>query len=562
MLDMKLQLTAIIVVLGLLVAACGGGAASTPVATATPTREATPTSVLKLEATPAPTTTTSAGPVEVSLNIKDIAHQDAIIQVGTTVAWTQRDIGVPHTATSGRPEDPDSGNQWDSDILDEGDTFSHTFTQAGTFPYFCRIHPSEMQATITVVESLEEQAPTPTIAPIQTATPVPPTPTQAATPTSAPRATPVPIPVRGTATPVPTPTPVSPTPTPQPTPTPAVSPVPAEKPSTLEIRATDDPPPKDVTEILVTVSNIEVNMATEDEAGGWITVVSEPKTFDLIKIAGIEEILGSVELTPGQYNQIRLNVEKVDVTLEGTVTAASVPSGKLRLPGGFNVAAGETTIVTLDFDAGKSVVVTGNKRVMVKPVIKLLTRKGGEPLTVAKEVISAEPTPTVEAPSTPVPTVIPTATPIPTPTPTATPEPTPTPTATPEPTATPTPEPTPTPTPEPVTFAVDIVNFRHRDITIEVGATVVWTNQDPAPHTTTSGQPGNLDGVWRSDRLSMGQTFSSTFNQAGTFPYYCEVHGASMAATVTVVQSLGGQSPQASAPAAQSNSDLYGGETY
>ena len=493
-----------------------------------------------------PTPTTAAGLADVSVDIKNIAHQDVTIQVGTTVTWTQRDIGVLHTTTSGGPDDPDSGSLWDSDILNEGDTFRQTFTQVGTFPYFCTIHGSIMTATITVVETLEEQAPTPaaTTAPTPTATPVSPTPTQAATPTSAPRVTPAPIPVRGpTATAVPTPTAVSPTPTPAP------SPVPVEKLATLEIRATDDPPPKDVTEILVTVSNIEVNMATEDEAGGWITVVSEPKTFDLIKIAGIEEILGSVELTPGQYNQIRLEVEKVDVTLEGTVTAASVPSGKLMLPGGFNVAAGETTILTLDFDAGKSVIVTGNKRVMVKPGIKLLTRKGGESLTVAKEVIIAEPTPTVEAPSTPVPTVVPTATPIPTPTPTDTPEPT----------ATPTPEPTPTPTPEPVTFAVDIVNFKHQDITIDVGTTVVWTMQDNTIHTTSSGTPGNPDEVWRSGNMRIGDTFGHTFSQVGTFPYYCEIHGVSMTATVTVVPSLGGQPPQASAPV-QSDSDLYGGE--
>jgi hypothetical protein len=38
---------------------------------------------------------------------------------------------------------------WDSSVLTQGQTFSFTFTQAGTFPYFCEVHPN-MTATIAV----------------------------------------------------------------------------------------------------------------------------------------------------------------------------------------------------------------------------------------------------------------------------------------------------------------------------------------------------------------------------------------------------------------------------
>jgi plastocyanin len=67
----------------------------------------------------------------------------------------------------------------------------HTFSQVGTFEYFCEVHPS-MQATITVTEG-PASAPEPTAAPQPTATPSPTaTPEPTATATPAPTATPVP----------------------------------------------------------------------------------------------------------------------------------------------------------------------------------------------------------------------------------------------------------------------------------------------------------------------------------------------------------------------------------
>jgi len=293
-------------------------------------------------------------------------------------------------------------------------------------------------------------APTETRAPTPTAVPSVPTPTSAPTPTATraptptampavPTPTPAPAPTATLSAPGPTATPTVAAPTPRPTPTPT----PLPRLATLEIRATDDPPPQGVTEILVTVKDIEVNITSGDVARGWTTVVSGDKTFDLIKITGIEELLGTTQLAPGQYNQVRLNVAKVEVTIEGEKVSATVPSGKLRFPGQFTAVAGETTVLTMDFDAGKSVVVAGAKKgdrkVNVKPVIKLLVRKGGEPPSAAKEAKSSEPAPTVEPIATPVPLPVATATPAPTSVPTPTPIPTPAPTATLQPTTTPIP---------------------------------------------------------------------------------------------------------------------------
>lgn len=57
------------------------------------------------------------------------------VPVGTTVTWTNRD-DIPHTVVS--TEDPKA---FKSKVLDTDEKFSFTFSRAGTFPYFCSIHP-------------------------------------------------------------------------------------------------------------------------------------------------------------------------------------------------------------------------------------------------------------------------------------------------------------------------------------------------------------------------------------------------------------------------------------
>ena len=86
----------------------------------------------------------------------------------------------------------------------------------------------------------------------------------------------------------------------------------------------------------------------------------------------------------------------------------------------------------------------------------------------------------------------------------------------------------------------DIADFVLQDLTIEVDTTVIWTNLDVSPHTSTSGQPDGITGVWNSELLTTDSSFSFTFNQTGTFLYFCAIHPSFMQASVTVVESLPG----------------------
>jgi amicyanin len=55
------------------------------------------------------------------------------IAAGTTVTWTNRD-DIPHTVVS-------STGEFKSKVLDTDEKFSFTFAKAGTYEYFCSVHP-------------------------------------------------------------------------------------------------------------------------------------------------------------------------------------------------------------------------------------------------------------------------------------------------------------------------------------------------------------------------------------------------------------------------------------
>ncbi|MCU1448635.1 MAG: blue (type 1) copper domain protein, partial [Acidimicrobiales bacterium] len=83
-----------------------------------------------------------AGAATSSVSIQNFSFQpsNVNVSVGDTVTWTQKDAGTQHTVTS------DSG-AFGSANLATGQTFAHTFNQAGMFAYHCNIHRS-MTATV------------------------------------------------------------------------------------------------------------------------------------------------------------------------------------------------------------------------------------------------------------------------------------------------------------------------------------------------------------------------------------------------------------------------------
>jgi len=95
-----------------------------------------------------------AGQAAISIVDKTFSPADLTVNVGDTVVWTVTKAYIEaHSVTSGAPGDADSGKLFDSGIKlrNNGDTFSQTFSTAGTFAYYCEVHPTEMKGTITVL---------------------------------------------------------------------------------------------------------------------------------------------------------------------------------------------------------------------------------------------------------------------------------------------------------------------------------------------------------------------------------------------------------------------------
>ncbi|MGE0067636.1 MAG: cupredoxin family copper-binding protein [Solirubrobacterales bacterium] len=79
---------------------------------------------------------------------------------------------------------------------------------------------------------------------------------------------------------------------------------------------------------------------------------------------------------------------------------------------------------------------------------------------------------------------------------------------------------------------VKIVEFAYGPdpVVVAVGGKVTWRNEDMAPHTATAD-----DGSFDTGTLERGKIKSATFEEAGTFPYFCEIH-PTMHGTVEVVE--------------------------
>ena len=163
----------------------------------------------------------------------------------------------------------------------------------------------------------------------------------------------------------------------------------------IEIRVTDPPPPG-VKTANVTLTKIEVHKAvaeqemeqdqsgsnnqtqeqelqqTQQDEGEWITIIDYEATFNLFEVIEEAAILGSENVTAGKYTQIRMDVIKVEgLTSDNTPYIATVPSGTLKIVRPFEVKDGFTTILTVDFDGDRSLIMTGRGKFLFKPVVRL-----------------------------------------------------------------------------------------------------------------------------------------------------------------------------------------------
>jgi hypothetical protein len=184
-------------------------------------------------------------------------------------------------------------------------------------------------------------------------------------------------------------------------------PIPPPKPEgdgTIVIYVTDAPVDDEVACLLVTLSGVQVHRASseeesagmidqiqaqgqeQDEEGEWVTVnLTGNTTIDLVQIKGIEQFLGTSEVEAATYTKVRLVVDKIQVQVcSGNLTDCLLPEKELEVAQLFNVLAGETTALILDFEADEMVALpkasevttlTGADRITVKPIVNVIVRQ-------------------------------------------------------------------------------------------------------------------------------------------------------------------------------------------
>ena len=83
----------------------------------------------------------SAANAVVKIDNFSFGPQTLRVPIGATVTWTNSD-DIPHTSVS-------TDGVFKSKVLDTDEKFSYTFTKAGSYPYYCTIHP-KMTGTVVV----------------------------------------------------------------------------------------------------------------------------------------------------------------------------------------------------------------------------------------------------------------------------------------------------------------------------------------------------------------------------------------------------------------------------
>ena len=90
--------------------------------------------------------------------------------------------------------------------------------------------------------------------------------------------------------------------------------------------------------------------------------------------------------------------------------------------------------------------------------------------------------------------------------------------------------------------AMELVAYKPERLEVKAGTSVTWSQRDPGAHTVTSGtvEQGGAgvtpapDELFDSGSLSTDDTFEHTFEDPGTYPYFCSLHPATMRGEIVV----------------------------
>ncbi|OGZ69217.1 MAG: hypothetical protein A3D44_00830 [Candidatus Staskawiczbacteria bacterium RIFCSPHIGHO2_02_FULL_42_22] len=122
-----------------------------------------------------------------------------------------------------------------------------------------------------------------------------------------------------------------------------------------------------VSAVSMTVDKVEVY----NNAQGWITVSSTPKTFNLLELKAKSQamLVASADVPVNSYNQIRVSASKILVTEAGKVKEAAMPSGQITFETNMVVYGNTNSVARVDVLADKSLHKTKDGSFIFAPVI-------------------------------------------------------------------------------------------------------------------------------------------------------------------------------------------------
>ena len=136
--------------------------------------------------------------------------------------------------------------------------------------------------------------------------------------------------------------------------------------------------PASFSEVNIVVDSVQAHISSSDSTGGWYTLNNVPATYNLLTLVnGANAVIGQDTLPAGNYSQIRLYIGTgSNIVLNNQTYALTTPSGSqsgVKLNVDATIQAGMTYNLTIDFDASRSIVITGspvNPKYILKPVIR------------------------------------------------------------------------------------------------------------------------------------------------------------------------------------------------
>lgn len=145
---------------------------------------------------------------------------------------------------------------------------------------------------------------------------------------------------------------------------------------TLRVALTDAPN-QEVEAVNLVVTRVEIHHTGSDTSTGWTTLTTDSASYNLILLRnGTMVNIAQVSVPAGSYDQVRLILGANNtVVVDGVTHPLTVPSGQtsgVKVFGTFNVPAGGTQEIVLDWDAARSVHETGAGDWIMNPVVRLV----------------------------------------------------------------------------------------------------------------------------------------------------------------------------------------------